>query len=128
MLAPPAWFTWTRAPDSVVSAHLFANMAILNRHCRLTLTEAHPVKGRNVRAFEGYSDRAETKLLQFAAKQLEGMVQARGRHLFDPGLLLAIDTADAITFATSAEEMSAAVAEVVAQEEATEEQTAEHAA
>ena len=109
MLAPPAWFTWTRAPDSVVSAHLFANMAILNRHCRLTLTEAHPVKGRNVRAFEGYSERAEDKLLAFARKQLKGLVEKRGRQHFDSGLLLALELSNGISFTTDEVEMKAAV-------------------
>ena len=89
ILAPPAWWTWTRAADGTESSELFANMMILNRHCRLTLTEAHPKRGRKVKDFEGYSERAEEHLLKFAAKQLKGMVSVRGRHLFDSGLLRA---------------------------------------
>ena len=112
ILSPPAWLTWSKAADGVQASHLFCNVMILNRHGRLTLTEAHPSKGRVVKAFEGYSERAESKLLAFAQKQLRGLVEKRGRPHFDVGLLLAMETDNGISFTNDEEEQRAAVAEI----------------
>ena len=117
ILAPPCWLTWSMAADGVLSSQMFCNVMILNRHGRLTLTEAHPSKGRVVRAFEGYSDRAEDKLLLFARKQVAGLVEKRGRTHFDPGLLLAVETPQAISFTSDEAEMRAAVEEITNGEE-----------
>ena len=118
ILSPPAWLTWSIGADGSQSSHLFANMMILNRHGRLTLTEAHPSKGRQVRAFEGYSGRAEEKLLTFAKRQLRGMVEVRGRKNFDPGLLRAMDSNSGISLVKDEAEMEAAGAELAQEEEA----------